>query len=137
MEEYFKNPLILGLITFVLIYIVLKYAGKNTEGNKKIMTKSIIGGVLVGIIGYCIVNYNTVPAPEMIGGGSKGGFDLSVEPKKVLLEELMTSGTSIIEGGGVVDEIAAEIAKSATSSGTSILGGSITFNTKPMMEGSD
>lgn len=138
-EEYFKNPLILGLITFILIYVVLKYAGKSEESNKKILTKSIIGGVLVGIIGYCIINYNSTPVPEMIGGGTKTGFELSVEPKRVLLEELMSSGPSLIQGGGIVDEIAAEVSAATSSKLSEILGGSekIVFDTKPILGGSD
>lgn len=136
-EEYFKNPLILGLITFILIYVVLKYAGKSEESNKKILTKSIIGGILVGIIAYCIVNYNSPPVPEMIGGGTKTGFELSGEPKKVLLEELMSS--SIIQGGGIIDEIAAEVSAATSSISSEILGGSekIVFDTKPILGGSD
>jgi hypothetical protein len=136
-EEYFKNPLILGLITFILIYVVLKYAGKSKESNKKILTKSIIGGVLVGIIGYCIIN--STPVPEMIGGGTKTGFELSGEPKRVLLEELMSSGSSLIQGGGIVDEIAAEVSVATSSISSEILGGSekIVFDTKPILGGSD
>jgi hypothetical protein len=135
-EEYFKNPLLLGLVTFILIYVVLKYAGKSEDSNKKILTKSIIGGVLVGIIGYCIVNYNSAPVPEMLGGAVKNGFELSSEPKKVLLEELMSSTSTIIQGGGIVDEIAAEASSSVSSE---ILGGSakILFNHKPLIDGSD
>lgn len=138
-EEYFKNPLLLGLITFILIYVVLKYAGKSEESNKKILTKSIIGGVLVGIIGYCIINYNATPVPEMIGGAAKTGFELTSEPKKVLLEELMSSSSTIIQGGGIVDEIAAEISKSGASTSSELMGGSgvIAFNTKPITGGTD
>jgi len=141
-EEYFKNPLLLGLITFVLIYLVLKYAGKSEDSQKKLLTKSLIGGVLVGIIGYSIVNYNATPVPEMIGG--EIGFNLSAEPKKVLLEELMmSSSSSVIQGGGIMDEIAAEISKSNSSniigSSSNIMGGSasIEFNTKPILGGTD
>lgn len=137
-EEYFKNPLLLGLITFVLIYLVLKYAGKNGDNQKKLLTKSLIGGVLVGIIGYSIVNYNASPIPEMIGGGEKG-FSLSGEPKKVLLEELMSSGSTVIQGGGVINEIAEEITKSVSSNASEIMVGSgmIEFNTKPILGGTD
>lgn len=138
-EQYFKNPLLLGLITFVLIYVVLKYAGKSEEPPKKILTKSLIGGVLVGIIGYCIINYNTAPVPEMIGGGETSGFSLSAEPKKVLLEELMSSSSTVIQGGGLTDEIVAEISKTGSSVASEIVGGSgmIEFNTKPILGGTD
>jgi hypothetical protein len=142
-EEYFKNPLILGLITFILIYVILKYTNKNEgetnkneEGTKKMLTKSIIGGILVGIIGYCIVNYsNAIPIPEMIGGGAKIGFDLSAEPKKVLLEELMMSSSStVIQGGGI---LAKEISGSSLASEIINSSKIIEFNTKPMLGGTD
>lgn len=132
--EYFSNPLVLGLIAAIVIYVLLYYIEKRNDekeiNHKKIIIRSGVGGVVIALMTYIIKEY-TKPLPSKISSEEinlmkqeGGAFSMSSESEVSIPSSSSSSSASSASTASSTSTASGSI-KSSHSSVKEILGGSV------------
>lgn len=126
MEEYLTNPIFLGIIAGICIFVILSYMEKSKIREnvpmkyESIIKKSIISGIGAGVLSYIVKSYGlepeVIPDEIMRVVEQQGGaFDISAstELSSYSANELLSGAKEILGGA---KEILSGSVKSLTSS---------------------
>jgi hypothetical protein len=138
MEEYLTNPIFLGVIAGVCIFVILSYLEKRKMKDNEsikydsIIKKSIISGLGAGILSYIVKSYGlepeVIPDEIMRVVEQQGGaFEMtpSTEFSSVLsnknVEEILNNTSELLGGGtsellGGAKEMLSEVLTSSIKS---------------------
>lgn len=152
MEEYLTNPIFLGVIAGICIFVILSYMDKRKMKENEpmkyetIIKKSIISGIGAGVLSYIVKSYGlepeVIPDEIMRVVEQQGGaFDISAstELSSYSANELLSGAKEILGGenellSGAKDILsgAKEILSGSVKSLTSSVKSLSELDTKPI-----
>jgi hypothetical protein len=123
MEEYLTNPIFLGVIAGICIFIILSYLEKKKMKDNEsikydsIIKKSIISGIGAGILSYIVKSYGLEPEvipDEIMRVVEQQGGAFDITPSTDFSEnEILSEAKEIL--GGAKEMLSASV-KSLTAS---------------------